>query len=234
MGSVRRRLEALERRRPLAKSPAIQPPVNGEDAKERWLADARMRRFDATYSRAEERVRDLLRLFRSQGNLADLRTTEDLRDRLLVWRPPLEARAVERVLARAIYDREEGLEGMVCPPEWSEAFEAAEELRERYMDASDEVDLAQLLVASHRLRSQEEEGDEEDKWASLEEWHTAERERLGITDELLREAVGPDSEEISQEEGNRRLHEILGDFFYGEKGYRVQQHITRLVNEGGA
>ncbi len=229
MGSVRRRLEALERRRPLAK-PAIQPPVNGEDAKERWLADARMRRFDATYSREEEHARGLLRLFRSQGNLADLRTTEELRDRLLAWRPPLEPRAVERVLARAIYDREEGLEGMVCPPEWSEAFEAAEELRERYMDASD-VDLARLLVAGHRLRSQEE-GDEEDL-ASLEEWCADERERLGITDELMREAVGPDSEEISQEEGDRRLHEILGDFFYGEKGYRVQQHITRLVNEGG-
>ena len=223
----RRRLERLEDRlrssRPSGESLAAAP----EDAKQRWLAHAKARRFVATHEGKgwleEFHAHDVFRLLRTQGNLPG--TAEEIRDRLLAWRPPLAPHAVDRVLARAIFEGEEGTEGMECPPEWAEAFEAADELRERYMEAPSE-ELAEILVAAHRLQG----GAAEDADA-VGEWIDAELERLGITEELGRKAIGPDGDEIPEEERWRRVMEAVADFYYGEKGYEVQQHITRLVNE---
>lgn len=47
--------------------------------------------------------------------------------------------------------------------------------------------------------------------------------------ELSYKAVGPDIEEITIEECERRLAEILADTYYGEQGYRVAQHIDKLL-----
>ena len=74
---------------------------------------------------------------------------EDLRVRLLAWRPALDESAVERELARAIYVREPGTENRFCPPEWTEAFEAADQLREPYAAVPEEV-LTRWLIELHR------------------------------------------------------------------------------------
>ena len=81
---------------------------------------------------------------------------EDLRVRLLAWRPALDESAVERELARAIYVREPDTENMVCPPEWTEAFEAADQLRELYAAVPEEV-LTRWLIERHRAERREEE-----------------------------------------------------------------------------
>jgi hypothetical protein len=231
-GMRRRRLETLEhRRRQMSPAPlGERRPPNGEESKRRWLTDARVRRHDDTHSGEEFYARDVFRLLRSQGRLPD--TTKGLRAALLAWRPPLEKRAVERVLARVIFDEEAGTEGMACPPAWRDAFEAAEVLRDRYLSADPEV-LARALVTGHDL--EEEENDEAMEERLAEEMAAA-LERLGMTDELHREALGPDIEEITEQERERRLSEILADFYYSEHGYEVQLCVWRLVSEeeGGA
>jgi hypothetical protein len=180
----------------------------------------------ANHNREEFSADDLIRLFRSRRELHGM-TTEELHGRLLAWRPPIARGAIERVMARAIYNQEEGTENMVCPPAWREAFEAADELRERYLAIPTET-LAEIFVAAHDLQA----GDlGDDDVAAATERLAELSERWGITRELQDQAVGPDSEEIPKEERGRRIREVLAEVYYGEKGYYIQQHITRIVND---
>lgn len=242
MGSVSRRVERLEARlgSPAKRSPSSES-LTEERTKAEWLQRMKLLRHDLTYSLSEQLVCGLIRLFRMQGHLTreNALTTEDLRARLLAWRPPRDPRAIERVLARAIYRREEGTENMECPPEWVEAFEAADELRERCMAAPAEH-LAEIFVFSHEAQQLEEkleakpEGADEDLEEALRERLAVSREtreRLGIAEGLELVAVGPDVGEISEEEAVRRLYEILSDMYFGEKGYEIQQEIYRLMEE---
>jgi hypothetical protein len=219
MGSLERRLEALEEERGLARSEP-RSEASEERRKRAWLATAKLRRRDETRNREEILADGLLRLFRSRGELEHM-TTEEARGRLLAWRPRVDARAIERVLAGAIYRQEEGTENMVCPPEWREALEAAEELREKHAAIPDEV-LARWAIVGRDVQEEEEEGG-----SDLEE----DLEEYGITDELAMRAIGPDAEEIPDEERERRLVEILAESYYGEQGWRVQQEIYRLMEE---
>lgn len=213
MGSLERRLEALEARVKPPRPPAPPRPLTEEERKARWLVDAKRRRFRDTHSGAEAAVRDLIALLSTRSELhGDLR---HVRRRLAAWRPPLSGTAIARVTARRAYDGELPSPDARCPPEWREAFTAAEELLERYLAAPDET-LAEVLVAA-------EEGCGEDAHERLES--------LGITPELAERAVGPDLAEIPDEERDRRLREILGDVYFGEKGYFVQQCIYRLMEE---
>ena len=59
-------------------------------------------------------------------------------------------------------------------------------------------------------------------------WDALYDERYGITRELVERAVGPDREEIPEEEQVRRVVEYLADGFFGEKGWRVRKHYRRL------
>ena len=111
---------------------------------------------------------------------------------------------------------------MVCPPELRESFAAADELREKYMAVPDEV-LARWSIWQHEL----EEGDGDD----LEEKLAREADAHGVTEELVLAAIGPDADEVGDEECRRRLRETLADLHYGEKAFRIQQHITRLMDE---
>ena len=120
---------------------------------------------------------------------------------------------------RAIYDGEEGTEDMVCPPALRESLAAADELREKYMAVPDET-LARWVVWQRNL----EEGESHE----VEEALAREADAHGITEGLMRSAVGPDAEEVREEERARRLREILADLYHGEKGYRVQQRIEEL------
>ena len=212
MAGLDRRLDRLEDRQ----EPERREPSE-EERKRHWLATARARLAQDRHP-TEWHVWGVIRLLKMQGRLPD--TTEGLRDRLLTWRPPLDERDVERVLARAIHDGEPGTEAMARPPEWRESFEAAEELRERYGAVPDEV-LARWALWQHET----EEGVDPD----VEERLTREADAHGITEELILKAVGPDAEEIGEEESPRRMREILGDVWYSEKCYRIKQHIDRHI-----
>jgi hypothetical protein len=213
VGSLNRRLERLEQQRGLKR----REPSEGQ-RKQAWLTRARVRR---NHDKGDWHVRDTIKLLQRQGRLGT--TAEDLRACLLAWRPELDRTAIEREIARTIYYQEEGAENMVCPPAWREAFVAADELREKYAAVPEET-LAQWVVWQHGL----EEGAGDDVAVKI----STEGNGCGITNELLWKAIGPDAEEITDDECMRRLREIFADFFYGEQGYRVQQHIDRLVRGG--
>ncbi len=219
MGSVRRRLEALERQRPLAK-PTVRSPA---DDKEEWLHYARVRRFIDRPYRNDWLVAGEIRLLLPRGDF-DGMDLEGFRGRLRAWHPPLDERAIDRITARMAYDGLPPATDMGCPPEFLESFEAADELRERIVAVPPET-LAEVFVALHDL--EEGEGDRE----HAEELLYALEERWGIGAELMRQAIGPDADEVSEKERMRRAKEIFAELYYGELGYEVQGHITRLVNE---
>ena len=211
-----RRLERLERKNPKHAA------VDEEAAKQNWLAIARTRRNHENHDRDEFHAHDIFQLLLMQGRRAT--TTEGVRQQLLSWRPPPSERAVERVLARAIYEKEEGTENMACPPEWRDSLIAADELRERYAGVPDEV-VAWRAVAQYEMG---QGGSHE-----LGEQITAQGESYGISDALISRALGPDFEELADEEVRRRFRDILAEEFYGERGYRIQKHTERLMDERG-
>jgi hypothetical protein len=76
-----------------------------------------------------------------------------------------------------------------------------------------------------RLREIEDgEGDREE----YAEWRADCQERFGITLELVENAISPSAVGITEENCQWALGEYAADILYGEKGYRVQQHIQRL------
>lgn len=214
MGSLKNRLERLEDENASAPSE--------EEQKQHWLAVGKARRVIDNQNFNEFYAYDVFKALRRHDELDGITTAEEIRSRLLAWRPPPEERAVERVVARAIYDREQGTENMVCPPKWRESFEAADELRERSAALPVEV-RARLTVMQYEL---EQGGSDEIARQVL-----AEVERLGFTDDLLLKAVGPDAEEIDEEERMRRLREVFAEDLYGERGYLIAKRADQLMKE---
>jgi hypothetical protein len=213
MGNLQRRLERLE-----ADS---RTTVDEEAWKQLWLNAKRGRRDH--HDPDESHAHGIFKVMRLQKRLAT--TREEVEDQLLSWRPPPSDVATRRVVARAIYDQEEGTENMVCPPEWRESFAAGEELRERYVAIPDEA----LVEAFMRLQ-EVEEGDED----GLFTWNVQHGEPFGITEDLLERAVGPDFGEITEEERIRRLNVYLADDVCDEKEWRVCSQLNRLREaEGG-
>jgi hypothetical protein len=214
MAGLERRLERLE---------AESRTAVDEDAwKQLWLNVKRGKRVREHRNPDESHAGGIFRVMRSQKRLAASR--EEVEAQILSWRPPPSEVATKRVVARAIYDQEEGTENMVCPPEWRESFAAGEEFRERYAIMPDGV----LVEAFMRL--QEVEGDEEDR---LARWNIQHDEPFGITEDLLERAVGPDFGEITEEERMRRLNVYLADDVCDEKEWRVCSQINRLREEEG-
>jgi hypothetical protein len=212
MGNLQRRLERLE-----ADS---RTTVDEEAWKQLWLNAKRGRRDH--HDPDESHAHGIFKVMRLQKRLAT--TREEVEDQLLSWRPAPSEVATRRVVARAIYDREEGTENMVCPPEWRESFAAGEEFRERYVAIPDEA----LVKAFMRL--QEVEGDED----RLLAWNVQHGESFDITEDLLQSVVGPDFDEITEEERIRRLNVYLADEVCDEKEWRVCSQINRLREvEGG-
>jgi hypothetical protein len=216
MGSLERRLSRLE-----AKNPG--PTLADEEVwKQLWLNAKRGKRVREHRNPDESHAGGIFRLLRLQERLAT--TREEVEAQILSWRPPPSEVATRRVVARAIYDREEGTENMVCPPEWRESFAAGEEFRERYVAIPDEA----LVKAFMRL--QEVEGDED----GLACWNVQHGESFDITEDLLQSVVGPDFDEITEEERIRRLNVYLADEVCDEKEWRVCSQINRLREvEGG-
>jgi hypothetical protein len=223
VGSVRRRLEALERKRlpETVRKPA--KPRTEEQKKEDWLRHAKARRFMNRPYRDDWHVEDLIRLLLRRGNF-DGMDLEGFRGRLRQWRPPVDEAAIDRVTAWMAHEGLPPATDMECPPVFRESFEAAATLRERIVAVPPE-DLAEVFVALHDA----EEGARDPEHA--EELLCALEERWGLDAELQDKAIGPDAEEVSEEERMRRVREVFAELYYGELGYRVQQHITRLVNE---
>jgi hypothetical protein len=214
MAGLERRLERLEAESRTA--------VDEDVWKQLWLNVKRGKRVREHRNPDESHAGGIFRLLRLQERLATSR--EEVEAQILSWRPPPSEVATRRVVARAIYDQEEGTENMVCPPEWRESFAAGEEFRERYATMPDGV----LVEAFRRL--QEVEGDEEDR---LARWNIQHDEPFGITEDLLERAVGPDFGEITEEERMRRLNVYLADDVCDEKEWRVCSQINRLREEEG-
>jgi hypothetical protein len=215
MGNLQRRLERLE---------ADSRTTVDEDAwKQLWFNAKRGKRVREHRNPDESHAGGIFRLLRLQERLAT--TREEVEAQILSWRPPPSAVATRRVVARAIYDQEEGTENMVCPPEWRGSFAAGEEFRERYIAMPDEA----LVEAFARL--QEVEEDEEARLACRNVQHG---EPFGITEDLLQRAVGPDFGEITEGERIRRLNVYLADDVCDEKEWRVcsQMNILRGVAGG--
>jgi len=214
MAGLEKRLERLE---------AESRTAMDEDAwKQLWLNAKRGRRVHEHHNSDESHACGIFRVMRSQKRLAASR--EEVEAQILSWRPPPSEEATRRVVARAIYDREEGTENMVCPPEWRESFAAGEEFRERYVAIPDGV----LVEAFMRLQAIE--ADDEDR---LFAWNVQHGEPFGITEDLLERAVGPDFGEITKEERIRRLNVYLADDVCDEKEWRVCSQMNRLRRVAG-
>src|SRR5215208_988785 len=215
MGNLQRRLERLE---------ADSRTTVDEDAwKQLWFNAKRGKRVREHRNPDESHAGGIFRLLRLQERLAT--TREEVEAQILSWRPPPSEVATRRVVARAIFDQEEGTENMVCPPEWRGSFAAGEEFRERYIAVPEEA----LVEAFMRLQ-EVEEGDED----GLFTWNVQHGEPFGITEDLLQRAVGPDFDEITEEERIRRLNVYLADDVCDEKEWRVcsQMNILRGVAGG--
>ncbi len=213
--SVKGRLERLER---------LQEPRQSDPELERlrWLASMRVTGAHDNHHRGEWSAGDIWRLLSKRGELEDLGFGAVL-DRIMAWSPPPPRGAAERVLSRMAYEGEPGAEAMECPPEWRDAWEAADELRERHEAVPVEI-LARWLVAAHEAKTGGDPGPLLDAGE--------ERNLYGIADELCRRAAGPDVEEVEDEEQERRLREILAGDYYGERAWEIQQEIYRLAGEG--
>lgn len=225
MGSLGRRLERLEGQAGMTHAQSEHDPPW---IKENWLARARIRRGE-TMDEDTRHARSLIKLFRAQNKLSQM-SAEELTERILSWSPVPEGgrscSLVEREVAYAIYNQEEGTENMVCPSEWREAFTHGEELRARYATIPDEV-LAEGFV---RLREIEDGGGDGEEYA---QWRADYEERFGITAELVENAIRLGTEGLAEENYQWALNEYAADVLYGEKGYRVQQHIQRLETKAG-
>jgi hypothetical protein len=212
MGNLQRRLERLE-----ADS---RTTVDEEAWKQLWFNAKRGKRDH--HDPDEFHAHGIFKLMRLQERLAT--TREEVEAQILSWRPPPSEVATRRVVARAIYDQEEGTENMVCPPGWRGSFAAGEELRKRYIAMPDEA----LVEAFMRL--QEIEEDDEDRLLACNVQHG---EPFGITKDLLQRAVGPDFDEITEKERIRRLNVYLADDVCDEKEWRVCSQINILREEEG-
>ena len=214
MAGLEKRLERLEAESRTA--------VDEDVWKQLWLNVKRGKRVREHRNHDESHAGGIFRLLRLQERLAT--TREEVEAQILSWRPPPSEEATRRVIARAIFDQEEGTENMVCPPEWRDSFAAGEEFRERYATMPDEA----LVKAFMRL--QEVEEDEEDR---LVTWNVQHGEPFGITEDLLQRAVGPDFDEITEEERIRRLNVYLADDVCDEKEWRVCSQMNRLRGVAG-
>jgi hypothetical protein len=214
MAGLERRLERLEAESRTA--------VDEDVWKQLWLNAKRGKRVREHRNPDESHAGGIFRLLRLQERLAT--TREEVEAQILSWRPPPSEVATRRVVARAIYDQEEGTENMVCPPEWRESFSAGEEFRERYVAIPDEA----LVKAFMHL--QEVEEDEKDRLAC---WNVLHGESFGITEDLLQSVVGPDFGEITKEERIRRLNVYLADDVCDEKEWRVCSQMNRLRGVAG-
>jgi hypothetical protein len=222
VGSLNRRLDALERRG--HSSGTYHTPE--QERRERWFAQARIRRREVLAEPDASHARDLIRLFRMQGFLSGM-DYDGLVNRILAWRPEPEGgrsrSTVEREVALAIHQSEPGTEHMVCPSAWRESLAAADELRRRYEAAPAE----ELAEAHAELRRCEEESDEE----GIERGERYLWEELLGAGGLLEQIAGPD--EVCEEEGSRRIVESLADAVFGEKGYEIAQHIRNTKSKEG-
>jgi hypothetical protein len=131
-----------------------------------WQARARIRRNEQTPQDVKH-ARSLIALFRIQGSLAG-----ESAERLLecIVSHPHDASGsgseaggrslalIEAEFWRAVHAREEGLEHLALPPEWAEAFAAADEWRERMLAVPLEV-LAHWVRAIRRLLERDAEAE---------------------------------------------------------------------------
>lgn len=158
-GSLRRRLSSLEEQSETSRH------VSDVSEKKRWLSKRRRDRRDQMPKEVWH-ARDLIGLFRRTGphypphRLREM-SAQDLADRILAWRPVPEDGCLRPAVERevAVYEEEEGLVHMACPPQWAESFDAGEELEAKYVNIPDSIlaaGYARILKAPGVEEEQEE------------------------------------------------------------------------------
>jgi hypothetical protein len=198
-----------------------------------WQARARIRRNEQTPQDVKH-ARSLIALFRIQGSLAG-----ESAERLLecIVSHPHDASGsgseaggrslalIEAEFWRAVHAREEGLEHLALPPEWAEAFAAADEWRERMLAVPLEV-LAHWVRAIRRLL-------ERDAEAEIDVLTAKHLGPYGIDLPLLEKAAGRDAGGLSPAEEAWMIHAPVADDLCSEWAWRVAEQVRKLNEAGG-
>ena len=229
MGSVRRRLERIEERR----AAKLRPRRRSEAERYKdWQARASIRRNQET-PRSAKVARSRIAWLRRVGKLGEFASAEHLIDDIMAGpdgsgglQPPEERSRtlVEHEVYSSVKRRDSGLEHLQVPPQWAEALEASEKLREGFLSMLPEH-FAQYFVQRCAMQ---ERGEPE---AALEDHARRYEEPYGITRELLTTALGPDAGLLTDEERSWIITAPLDDVMTGERGWRIAEAIRRAVDE---
>jgi len=213
------RLERLRDRAPAK----LTRPLKEEELKRVWLRDQGYARERARLGPDEWQVIDQFRILVNKGLVTTFEATRDRILEVLGRAKPVPEHTVERALALLIYRQEKGALDMVCPERWRSSFVAAEELARLHAKIPTPTLARWIVAASEAGPEQLEEVNREERREQSEEY--------GLTEELLAEAVGPDLQEIEQEEVTRRIEQAIPDYYYGERGVEAVALAARIIEK---
>jgi hypothetical protein len=125
----------------------------------------------------------------------------------------------------AICNRKPGTDHMELPDEWREAFEAGAELRRRFA-AMPPKWVAAWIVERNRRK---EAGATEEELKELDDTY---RQPYGITAELEELSIGPDRDELDEDEKQRRIGEYVHDVLSSPWGFEMAEHARKLDTGG--
>lgn len=206
---VEDRLSRLEDRARSAKAALVR---SEEERRERWLRRQRDARRENT-PKCVFHARSYLGWLRLVGKLSDFASAAELIERIMEapdasgFRQPPETRSrsvIEREVYVAIRRGDEGLAHLSIPREWDAALVASEKLRERYLAMPAEHVALWWLEAGEL----QERGEPE---AALEAHERSYEEPYGITEEVLRTALGPNAAVLTDEERGWMLRAAMDD-----------------------
>jgi hypothetical protein len=224
------RLARLEgRARPAA------PVPSEEERRERWLWRQRDARRELT-PKTVYHVGSMIRWLRMVGKIPA--NVEALIERILEapdasgYRQAPEERSpavTEAEVWRAVHNREPGLEHLAAemPPEWADAFRAADEWRDKLLSMPLEA-VARWVIANRRLMDQEEATGE--KIVALAAAHMG---PYGIDEPLLERVASPARGVHDAEAGGWMIHAPVADDLCSEWAWRVAERIRQLDESGG-
>jgi hypothetical protein len=230
---IEKRLARLEGR---PRSANAAPLRSEAERRQRWLRRQREARRQRT-PKCVFHARSYIAWLRVVGKLGSFASAAELVEKILEapdasgYRQPPETRSrgvIEREVYAAIRRRDEGLGHLRIPPEWEAALGASETMRDAYLAMPAEH------VASWWLEARELQERGEPNLEDLEEHARRYEEPYGITEELLRAALGPNGarRSCSGEERGWMLRAPMEDAVAAEEQrWQATQVIRRIEAE---
>jgi hypothetical protein len=226
VGGVRRRLARIEERHAAAR------PRKRSAAERRSEWEARRRiSYNEHRPYSVFRARDFIDHRRLIGWLSRY-SAENLIDAILFGDPRLGTRGettelsrpmVEATVFRAIFDEEDGMAHMQAelPGPWREAFQAADEWRERLLS----VPTAEVAVwvRAHRTLIKERATADEMLALALKTVGP-----YGITEEVLERVCGPDRDLLSGQEAHWLLYLPVSGVLRSDWAWHVREQVRKL------